>query len=93
MTEVVYVSQETAAARTIAPAKAALKDAETVEKAVGRRIVTLMKRVTRKTTTTPKLNRVKGAYRPLTLSHRSISRIKFVRTCSPISCGTEACGS
>jgi hypothetical protein len=44
--EVVYVSQETAAARTIAPARAALMDAKTVEKAVGRRIVTLVKRVT-----------------------------------------------
>jgi hypothetical protein len=42
MVEVVYVSHETAAARTIAPANVALRDAKTVEKAVGRRIVTLM---------------------------------------------------
>jgi hypothetical protein len=42
MVEVVYVSQETAATRAIAPAKVIIA----VEKAVGRRIVTLMKRVT-----------------------------------------------
>jgi hypothetical protein len=68
MVEVVYVSQETAATRAIAPAK----DIKAVEKAVGRRIVTLVKRVTSKTITASKLNSVMGLYRPITLSHRSI---------------------
>ena len=49
--------QERAAARTIAAAKPALTRLETVENPVGRRIVTLMKRVTYLTTIPPKLNR------------------------------------
>jgi hypothetical protein len=46
LTDVVYVSQESKAARAIAPGKAALKVVEMVEKEIGRRIVTLNKRVT-----------------------------------------------